>query len=391
LVAADSGRDDAGEFVPWDFTVGQLRSGESADRFWGRAFGRELERGAYGPAAGAPELRRAVADYLRSSRGVRCRWEDVLIVQGTRQALDLIARVLLDPEDVVALEEPHYPDARHAFAARGAKFVAAPVDSAGLRVDELPEGPASAIYVTPSHHYPTGAVLSIERRYALLRWAARSGALVLEDDYDSEFRYGGRPIPALQGLDQDGRVIYLGSFSKVLSPDLRLGYVVASPPVALALVAAKRRADRQSPLFLQRAVATYMTEGSFSRHLWRMRARYGKRRRALVAELGRILPPAVEVTSGRAGIQLMLRVTDAPPAATSTLRQALLQRGVRLDAATDCYLGRAACAEFLLGFARHEADELAEPLRIIADVLTDFRGRGWRASDAPVERAGLPA
>ncbi|MEN8377127.1 MAG: PLP-dependent aminotransferase family protein, partial [Gemmatimonadota bacterium] len=190
LIAADAGPDDAGEFVRWDFTVGQLRPGEFGDRFWRRTLGRELARGAYGPAAGAPELRRAVADYLRSSRGVRCRWEDVVIVQGTRQALDLIARVLLDPGDVVALEEPHYPDARHAFAARGATFVVAPVDRAGLRVDELPEGPASAVYVTPSHHYPTGAVLSIERRHALLRWAGRSGALVLEDDYDSEFRYG---------------------------------------------------------------------------------------------------------------------------------------------------------------------------------------------------------
>ncbi|MEN8376841.1 MAG: PLP-dependent aminotransferase family protein, partial [Gemmatimonadota bacterium] len=227
-------------------------------------------------------------------------------------------------------------------------------------------------------------VLSIERRHALLRWAGRSGALVLEDDYDSEFRYGGRPIPALQGIDPDGRVIYLGSFSKVLSPDLRLGYVVSSPPVARALAAAKRRADRQSPLFLQRAVAAYLTEGHFSRHLWRMRARYGKRRRALVEELRRILSPAAEVVSGRAGIQLLLRITDAPPAATPTLCQALLNRGVRLDAATDCYLGRAACAEFLLGFARHEPAELEEPLRIIAEVLADFRARGWRAVAEPV-------
>jgi GntR family transcriptional regulator/MocR family aminotransferase len=357
----------------WNLAVGALRPGEFGDRRWRRALAENAAGDGYGLAAGAPELRRAIARYLAGSRGVDCSWEDVVIVQGTRQALDLLSRLLIDPEDVVALEEPHYPDAQKVFRARGARLVAVPVDGAGVRVDALPDAPVRLAYVTPSHQYPTGAVLSIERRHALLEWAARNDAIILEDDYDSEFRYEGRPVPALRGLDRDGRVAYIGSFSKVLSPDLRLGYVAAAPPLARALARAKRIADRQSPFFLQRTVATYMDEGHFSRHIWRMRRRYGRRREAVVRCLGEALPAPAEVVSGPAGIQLLLRFPDVPAGRAAELAAAFLAAGVRVDSAAGCYLGQATCAEFVIGFARHEPNEIASAARVLGAVVKRFR------------------
>jgi GntR family transcriptional regulator/MocR family aminotransferase len=368
---------EAGRSVPtrWQLTVGALRPGEFGDRRWRRLVAEHASAAAYGPAAGAPELRRAIAEYLAGSRGVTCDGENVVIVQGARQALDLLSRLLIDPGDLVALEEPHYPGAKRAFQARGARVAGVPVDGAGIRVDALPAASTRLVYVTPSHQYPTGSVLSIERRHALLEWAARTGAIVLEDDYDSEFRYEGRPVPALQGLDHAGRVAYIGSFSKVLSPDLRLGYVVAPPPLARGLASAKRLADRQSPLFLQRAVAAYMEEGHFSRHIWRMRRAYGRRREAILAHLEDGLPEPFAVRSGPAGIQLLLGFPDIPATRAGELKAAFLDAGVAMDTACDCYLDAPPCAEFVVGFARHEPAEIEAATRALGAALRRFRER----------------
>lgn len=360
-VIAAAGHPASEDTVEWDLTPGALRPDEFPDRRWARRLASRLGRSGYGPAAGSPRLRRAVARYLASARGVRASWKDVVIVQGARQGLDLLGRLLIDPGDAVVLEEPHYPDARRTFAAWGARFATAPVDGRGLDVGALPEDASARIaYVTPSHQYPTGAVMAIERRQALLDWAGRADALIVEDDYDSEFRYEGRPVPALQGLDVAGRVIYLGTFSKVLSPDLRLGYIVAPPWLAPAITAAKRLSDRQSPLFLQEAVAAYMEAGHFSRHLWRMRRRYARRREAMVRALETGLGGTAEILSGAAGIQLLLRFPGLPPEDAETLRDRFLAEGVRMETADECYLNGASCAEFVVGFAGYDPERLVE-------------------------------
>ena len=248
-------------------------------RRW-REAGRSPALGRYGDPAGFRPLREALAGYLARARGVRCSPEQVVVVSGSQQALDLLARVCLDPGDAAALEEPGYPPARAVLLAAGARPVPLPVDAAGLVVGALPP-PAGAprlVYVTPSHQYPTGVTLSLTRRLQLLEWAAASGALVVEDDYDSELRYAGPPLPALQGLDARGRVAYVGSCSSVLFPPLRVGWIVAPPPLVAPLVAAKWLADRQTPTLDQQVLADFINGGHLARHLRRARALYGARR-----------------------------------------------------------------------------------------------------------------
>jgi len=229
----------------------------------------------YDNPAGYRPLRQAVADYLGAARAVRCEADQVIVVAGSQQALDLVARVLLDPGDAVWVEEPGYAGAKGALAAAGARVVPAPVDAEGLDVAAARQRCAAArlAYVTPSHQYPLGMTMSLSRRLALLRWASDAGAWVVEDDYDSEYRYTGRPLAALQGLDTEGRVIYTGTFSKVLFPALRLGYLVVPTDLADAFARAKALTDRGSPVLGQAMLADFLAEGHFGRHIRRMRAR----------------------------------------------------------------------------------------------------------------------
>ncbi|MFD5271669.1 PLP-dependent aminotransferase family protein [Streptomyces sp. NPDC058335] len=210
---------------------------------WRPLIARELRPSAagavgYGDPAGHAGLPAALARHIGLSRGVRTGPDDVLVTTGTQQALDLIGRVMLEPGDRVAVEEPGYPPARLAFLAQGAEVTGIPVDAEGLLVDAIPPD-TRAVYVTPAHQFPLGMPMSLRRRTALLRWARRHGAAVIEDDYDSEFRFGGRPVETLQSLDRDGHVIYVGSFSKVMLPSLRVGFLVAPAPLRTALRTAK--------------------------------------------------------------------------------------------------------------------------------------------------------
>ena len=222
----------------------------------------------YGP------LREAVADYLNTSRGVKCEPGQVAIVSGTQEALDLAARLLLNPGDRVCMEDPGYIGASQAFEAVGAKISGIPLDAEGMRI---PDGKARLVYVTPGHQFPTGTSLSLPRRLELLEWARRTGALIFEDDYDSEYRYSGRPVPAMQGLDRAGQVLFSGSFSKVLFPSLRLGYLVVPPDLVPAFEAAKSVATRHAPLLDQAVLCDFIAEGHFGRHLRRMREIYAER------------------------------------------------------------------------------------------------------------------
>jgi GntR family transcriptional regulator/MocR family aminotransferase len=260
----------------------------------------------YGDPAGYWPLREAIAAYLAASRGVRCTPEQVIVVSGSQQGLDLAARLLLDPGDQAWVEDPGYRGARGALQAAGAALVPAPVDAEGLDVAAgvrlAPH--ARLAYVTPSHQFPLGATMSLPRRLALLAWAQSAGAWILEDDYDSEYRYQGRPLAALQGLDESGHVIYIGTFSKVLFPGMRLGYVVAPPALAEAFAAARALTDRHAPGITQAILADFIAEGHFLRHVRRARARYAERQEALVSA-ARPLAGLLDVAPSSAGMHLV--------------------------------------------------------------------------------------
>jgi GntR family transcriptional regulator/MocR family aminotransferase len=273
-------------------------------RRWRRASATLLD---YAGPAGHPALREAIAAHLRESRAVRCEPAQVIVVTGSQQGIDLAARVLLDPGERVWVEDPGYLGARGALAASGAKLIGVPVDSEGLDVAagrrRAPD--ARLIHVTPSHQYPTGVTMSLSRRLALLDWVRRAGAWVVEDDYDSEYRYAGRPLAALQGLDRAGRVIYVGTFSKVLFPALRLGYLVAPPDLVDAFARARWLTDRHSPSVTQAVLADFIAEGHLARHIRRTRALYAERQDALVEAARRALAPLVEVPPAEAGMHLV--------------------------------------------------------------------------------------
>ena len=261
----------------------------------------------YGDPAGYRPLREAIARYLGASRAVRCVPEQVIVVSGSQQALDLAARVLLDPGDAVWVEDPGYMGARGALSGAGARLVPVPVDGEGLgvAVGVAREPEARLACVTPSHQYPLGVTMSLSRRLELLGWANRSGAWVVEDDYDSEYRYTGCPLEALQGLDSEGRVLYIGTFSKVLFPALRLGYLVVPSDLIEAFVSARELIDRHPPTVDQAILAGFIAEGHFMRHLRRMRALYAERQAALVEEVARELPGLLEVNPAAAGMHLV--------------------------------------------------------------------------------------
>lgn len=271
-------------------------------RTWGRIAGRLWRRPPedllrYGAPAGYRPLREAIAEHLRASRAVDCSWERVIVVSGSQQALDLCARLLLDPGDEAWIEDPCYLGARAALSANGARTVPVPVDGEGLDVSAGEEKAPDArlACVTPSHQYPSGATMSVGRRLALLEWSSRAGAWVLEDDYDGEFRYSGRPLPSLQGLDERGRVLYLGTFSKSLFPALRLGYLVVPENLVDAFANAKALSDRHAPAVEQAILAEFVSEGHFGRHLRKTRKLYAERQAALVGAAGEELAGLLEV------------------------------------------------------------------------------------------------
>jgi GntR family transcriptional regulator/MocR family aminotransferase len=257
-----------------------------------------------GEPAGYRPLREAVAAHVGAARAVRCDAAQVVIVAGTQQALDLCARVLLDPGDAAWVEDPGYLGARGALLGAGVRVVPVAVDGEGLDVaDGVRRCPGARLcYVTPSHQYPLGVALSLPRRLALFEWARRAGAWVIEDDYDSEFRYAGRPLASLQGQDRDGRVIYVGTFSKALFPALRLGYLVAPPDLVDAFTAAKELADSFSPHLTQAVLADFLADGHFARHVRRMRALYAERQEALVRAARRALGGLLELDPSPTGL-----------------------------------------------------------------------------------------
>jgi GntR family transcriptional regulator/MocR family aminotransferase len=275
-----------------------------SNKVWHRESGRLIK---YGDAAGYKKLREEIASYLVTARGVKCRSEQVIVVDGSQQALDMSVRMLLNPGDPVWIEDPGYVGARAAFLGGGADTIPVPVDSEGLDVAAgLARHPnPRLVYVTPSHQWPLGSVMSIDRRHELLKLASSVGAWIIEDDYDSEFRYSGRPLQALQGLDNDGRVIYIGTFSKVLFPSLRLGYIVVPEDLVDAFTAARLVMGFHSPVPSQIVLAEFMAQGHFVRHLRRMRKLYADRQQVLLKAAAAELGDLLALEESEAGMQLI--------------------------------------------------------------------------------------
>ena len=317
----------------------------------------------YGDPRGYRPLREAIAGYLGAARGVRCHPEQVLIVTGSQQALDLTARVALDPGDTAWIEDPGYFGARGALLAAGARVVGVPLDDEGLSVQAgVARAPdARLVYVTPSHQFPAGMTMSLARRLALLDWARQSGAWILEDDYDSEFRYASRPLSALQGIDVDGQVIYSGTFSKVLFPSLRLGYLVAPPALVDAFVSTRLFSDTHTPTVEQAVLADFIDEGHFERHVRRMRALYYERQQVLLESVARELAPVLTIGATEAGMHV---VGWLPPAADdSAVSREAAHHGVDALAISAFALERAHRGGLVLGYSHLAPDEIRRAVR----------------------------
>ncbi|TDR48741.1 GntR family transcriptional regulator [Tahibacter aquaticus] len=279
-----------------------------------RQFAREPVH--YAGADGCPALREAIAHHVAFARAVACRAEDIVVTSGAQQAFDLLARVLVTPGKTrVAVEEPGYPPLRAAFAAAGAELVPVRVDAEGLQVERLPKG-VRLVCVTPSHQFPLGCAMSPQRRKDLLAWARQQDALIVEDDYDGEFRYGERPLEALQTLDGGERVFYVGTFSKSLFPALRLGYVASPAWARAALVAARHDCDSHANVLAQDTLAAFIAEGHLARHVRRMQPVYAQRRNALLQGLQREFGGLLQVLPAQAGLHLsaQLEKGTVPPA-----------------------------------------------------------------------------
>jgi GntR family transcriptional regulator / MocR family aminotransferase len=360
--------------VPRPFSPGIPALDEFPRALWARMAARILRQApsfllTYGDPAGYRPLRRAIAEYLRLARAVRCTADQVIVTDGTQQAFDLAARVLLDPGDAAWVEDPGYGGVRGALQAAGVCCVPVPIDAEGISVREgMARAPqARLICVTPSHQYPLGIIMPLPRRMALLEWARKRGAWIVEDDYDSEFRYRGRPLASLQGLDESGRVIYTGSFSKTLFPGLRLGYLVAPEKLVETFARARAVTNRSSAGLEQFLAAEFLSEGHFARHVRRMRSLYAERQQALVAAVERELGGALEVRASDAGQHLMAWL---PEDADDT---AVYQRAGAAGIITPPLSGYTIEARLrpglLLGYAAYTPRQIREGVRKLAAVL----------------------
>lgn len=359
-----------------DLAYGDLSGVDFPALAWRRALNaaalRRPPRLRYEDPRGSPVLRDALHRYLWRARGIRCTPDLVVIVNGSQQGLDLCARLLLDFGSPFVMEDPGYILARHAFLAAGGTAIPVPVDADGLRTDDLPS--ARLAYVTPSHQFPLGGVLSATRRRALIAWAARSGACIIEDDYDGEYRHDIAPIPPLQALDPD-TVVYVGTFSKTLSPTLRLGYVVVPRGLVRAFVAAKQLTDRHTALLDQDALAALLESGAYERHVRGMRARNGARRKALLEVLTARLGRRVTIAGSGAGLHVVARLEGVDPAREPEIIAAARAAGVGLHPLSPLYDPAGPgprSAGFVLGYAGTDVDTLRRAGETLASVLRRY-------------------
>jgi GntR family transcriptional regulator/MocR family aminotransferase len=375
--------------LPYDFRYGIPSLLDFPTQTWQRCLGRTARRASvrahdYGDPQGALALRTAIAERLDRVRGVDCAPERIVVVGGSQQGLDLAARLLLEPGDVAVVEEPGYEGARNAFRVAGARVVPAPVDAEGIDLSSLGRDArrVRVLHVTPSHQYPLGAVLSLPRRLALLALAEKSGATLIEDDYDAEYRFEGAPLETLYALDGGRRVIHLGTFSKVLFPALRLGYVVLPESLVEPFTRAKLLADGGSPMLEQAALAQFMQDGDFERHVRRARLRNRERREALIAALADELGDEARIEGTNAGLHLCCWLPRLPPRNLGALVRAAAERGVGIYSISPYYAERPRTAGLLMGYAALTPADIRVGVERLARVV---------ASHLPSRRSGAAA
>ncbi|MCY1019158.1 PLP-dependent aminotransferase family protein [Pyxidicoccus sp. MSG2] len=352
--------------VAHDFRVGIPDSRLFPYETWRRFLARQLRAATvpsgHAEAAGHLGLREAVTRHVGVARGVHADAGDVLVTHGAQQALDLIGRVLLEPGDCVAVEEPGYPPARMLFQSLGARVVSVPVDAEGLDVRALPDD-ARLVYVTPSHQFPLGMPMSPARRTALLDWAKQRDAVVIEDDYDSEFRFGGRPLETLFSLDRSGRVIYVGSFSKVMLPALRLGFLIAPPSIQRELRVAKQVSDWHSQWPAQAALARFIDEGLLARHIRKMRREYESRHERILERLTRDFGDWLQPLPSVAGLHLSATLRRGGLKLERETLERAKAAGVGIEGLSSYYASRPAQPGFVLGYGAVATTHIDEGLR----------------------------
>jgi GntR family transcriptional regulator / MocR family aminotransferase len=369
------------EIEPWyrgqgAFGLGQPAYDEFPTQIWSSLVTRHSRvKGStslhYGGPMGHEPLREAICVYLRTARAVKCDPSQVMIVSGSQQALEISSRVVLDPGDPAWIEEPGYWLTRSVLKGAGAKMVPVPVDEEGLNVAAgvRMRRKARAAFVTPSHQYPLGVTMSASRRMHLLDWAQQAGAWVIEDDYDSEYRFENMPIASLQGLDSHSRVIYIGTFSKTLFPSLRLGYVVVPTDLVERFVAVRHALDLTPPYLQQAVLNDFMREGHFARHIRKMRALYHERRTALVESLEKEFDGEMEILGAQAGMHLVAELPEEGSWNDVELAAAAAKKRVWLWPLSPAYVGEKKRQGFILGFGNVEAGEIPAAVKAMKSVV----------------------
>ncbi|TPI73635.1 PLP-dependent aminotransferase family protein [Mesorhizobium sp. B2-8-9] len=360
-----------------DFRYGDLSGADFPVLAWRRASNKAIVNRAarlrYGDPQGSSGLRNALQAYLWRARGINCTPDQIVIVNGSQQGLDLCARLLLDPGDPFVIENPGYLLARHAFVAAGGIAVPVPVDADGLRTEKLP--PARLAYVTPSHQFPLGGVLSATRRRSLLAWAAGTRAYIVEDDYDGEYRHDISLIPPLQALDAD-TVIYVGTLSKTLSPTLRLGYLVVPVSLRQAFGEAKRLTDRHAPMLEQDVLAELLASGAYERHVRSIRRKNAERRQVLLKALTDHLGPRVTVAGADTGLHVVAWMNGIDAGREPAIIAASRAAGIGLYPVSPLYdpsEPRPEMAGFILGYAGLDAEALRRGVAVLAAILAEHR------------------
>jgi len=357
---------------PYDFRIGIPDGRLFPVQTWRRLLNRQLRTSMltdarYRAPGGHPGLRAAIARHLGVFRSVQAAAEDVLVTRGAQQAVDLVARVLVEPGDCVAVEDPGYPPVRQLMQSLGARVVPVPVDDEGLVVDALPRS-ARLVYTTPSHQFPMGVAMSLARRQALVEWAAQHRSAVIEDDYDTEFRYTPRPLEPLQTLDRHGRVIYVGTFAKTMLPLLRTGFLVAPVSLRPALLAARQLSDWHGDRPTEAALADFLDEGFLARHVRRAGSAYAERRAALLTAVEEHLGGWFVPAPSAAGLHVALRLRSGVQIDLGALVARAAGAGIGVQALSDFSMDGAQPG-LVLGFGAIAADLIDPGVRRLADLV----------------------
>ena len=357
------------ETARFDFRAGLCNASLFPHKAWRRSVvwalrSGETTAGVYEHPAGHRDLRAAIARHIGISRGVRASADDIVVTNGTQQALDVLARVLLAPGDGIAVEDPSYGPPRKLFKALGIRVVGVPVDRQGLVVNALPRG-VRAVYVTPSHQFPLSVTMTLPRRQALLAWAERNNAAIIEDDYDSEFRFGGRPLEPLQTLDAKGRVVYVGSFSKTMLPTLRLGFLVTPPSLRDALHKAKFVSDWHSSTLAQAALARFIDEGEFARHVRRMSAIYQERHQILADAITRDFAEQLELIPSATGLHLTALARTMSADQMTEIAGRAADRGIAVQVLSKFAVDAIPRAGIMLGYGAIPTEHIEEGMRLL--------------------------